>query len=103
MMPKACCLQQSKTMIRCSFEDKTSYNMKGEVPEDYYTIPLGKADIKREGDDITLFAVGKQVNTALEAAAKLSERGIEAEVLDPRSLSPLDEEAIFTSLEKQTG
>lgn len=74
--------------------------MKGEVPEDYYTIPLGKADIKREGDDITLFAVGKQVNTALEAAAKLSERGIEAEVLDPRSLSPLDEEAIFTSLEK---
>ncbi len=70
------------------------------MPEDYYTIPLGKADIKREGGDITLFAVGKQVNTALEAAAKLSEKGIEAEVLDPRSLSPLDEEAIFTSLEK---
>ncbi len=42
--------------------------MKGEVPEDYYTIPLGKADIKREGNDVTLFAVGKQVNTALEAA-----------------------------------
>ncbi|MHC5563815.1 acetoin:2,6-dichlorophenolindophenol oxidoreductase subunit beta [Bacillus spizizenii] len=82
------------------FEDKTSYNMKGEVPEDYYTIPLGTADIKREGGDVTLFAVGKQVNTALEAAAKLSEKGIEAEVLDPRSLSPLDEEAIFTSLEK---
>lgn len=82
------------------FEDKTSYNMKGEVPEDYYTIPLGKADIKREGNDVTLFAVGKQVNTALEAAAQLSERGIEAEVLDPRSLSPLDEDAIFTSLEK---
>ncbi len=74
--------------------------MKGEVPEDYYTIPLGKADIKREGSDITLFAVGKQVNTALEAAAQLSEKGIDAEVLDPRSLSPLDEEAIFTSLEK---
>lgn len=74
--------------------------MKGEVPEDYYTIPLGKADIKREGNDVTLFAVGKQVNTALEAAAQLSEKGIDAEVLDPRSLSPLDEEAIFTSLEK---
>lgn len=74
--------------------------MKGEVPEGYYTIPLGKADIKREGGDITLFAIGKQVNTALEAAAHLSEKGIEAEVLDPRSLSPLDEEAIFTSLEK---
>ncbi len=57
--------------------------MKGEVPEDYYTIPLGKADIKREGSDITLFAVGKQVNTALEAAAQLSEKGIDAEVLDP--------------------
>ncbi len=74
--------------------------MKGEVPEDYYTIPLGKADIKREGNDVTLFAVGKQVNTALEAVARLSEKGIDAEVLDPRSLSPLDEEAIFTSLEK---
>lgn len=74
--------------------------MKGEVPEDYYTIPLGKADIKREGNDVTLFAVGKQVNTALEAAAQLSEKGIDAEVLDPWSLSPLDEEAIFTSLEK---
>lgn len=70
------------------------------MPEDYYTIPLGKADIKREGSDITLFAVGKQVNTALEAAAQLSEKGIDAEVLDPWSLSPLDEEAIFTSLEK---
>ncbi|MCY8507774.1 transketolase C-terminal domain-containing protein, partial [Bacillus atrophaeus] len=59
-----------------------------------------KADIKRQGTDVTLFAVGKQVNTALEAAEQLSAKGIEAEVLDPRSLSPLDEEAILVSLEK---
>ncbi|MEC3609543.1 alpha-ketoacid dehydrogenase subunit beta [Bacillus glycinifermentans] len=82
------------------FEDKTLYNMTGDVPESYYTLPIGKADVKREGSDVTIFAVGKQVNTALEAAEQLAARGIEAEVLDPRSLSPLDEEAILASVEK---
>ncbi|ATH94752.1 pyruvate dehydrogenase [Bacillus glycinifermentans] len=82
------------------FEDKTLYNMTGDVPEGYYTLPIGKADVKREGSDVTIFAVGKQVNTALEAAEQLAARGIEAEVLDPRSLSPLDEEAILASVEK---
>ncbi|AOZ88213.1 alpha-ketoacid dehydrogenase subunit beta [Bacillus xiamenensis] len=82
------------------FEDKTLYNITGDVPEGYYTLPLGKADVKREGSDVTIFAVGKQVYTALEAAEQLAARGIEAEVIDPRSLSPLDEEAILASVEK---
>ncbi|MGE7714735.1 alpha-ketoacid dehydrogenase subunit beta [Priestia megaterium] len=82
------------------FEDKTLYNMKGEVPEGYYTIPLGKADVKREGTDLTIVAIGKQVNTALTAADQLSHKGIDVEVVDPRSLSPFDEETILSSVEK---
>ena len=82
------------------FEDKTLYNMKGEVPEGYYTIPLGKADIKREGSDVTIVAIGKQVHTALAAAEQLAKKGLEVEVIDPRSLSPLDEDTILSSVEK---
>lgn len=82
------------------FEDKTLYNTMGEVPEGHYTIPLGKADIKRRGDDLTVVAIGKQVHTALTAADQLAKKGIEVEVIDPRSLSPLDSETILTSVEK---
>jgi pyruvate/2-oxoglutarate/acetoin dehydrogenase E1 component len=82
------------------FEDKTLYNMTGHVPEGYYTIPLGKADVKREGSDLTIVAIGKQVQTALTAAEQLSTKGIEVEVVDPRSISPLDEETILASVEK---
>ncbi|WP_028784943.1 alpha-ketoacid dehydrogenase subunit beta [Thalassobacillus devorans] len=82
------------------FEDKTLYNVKGEVPEGHYTIPIGKADIKRSGDDLTIVAIGKQVNTALTAADQLAQKGIEAEVVDPRSLSPLDENTILKSVQK---
>lgn len=82
------------------FEDKTLYNMTGEVPEEYYTIPLGKADIKRAGSDITIVAIGKQVQTALTAAEQLAKKGIEVEVVDPRTLSPLDEETILASVAK---
>jgi acetoin:2,6-dichlorophenolindophenol oxidoreductase subunit beta len=82
------------------FEDKTLYNITGEVPEGYYTIPLGKADIKRAGSDVTIVAVGKMVQTALEAAEQLSAKGIEVEIVDPRSLSPLDEETILSSVTK---
>lgn len=82
------------------FEDKTLYNTTGEVPEGYYTIPLGKADIKRTGSDITIVAIGKQVQTALTAAEQLAKKGIEAEVVDPRTLSPLDEETILASVAK---
>jgi pyruvate/2-oxoglutarate/acetoin dehydrogenase E1 component len=82
------------------FEDKTLYNMTGEVPEGHYTIPLGKADIKRTGSDVTIVAIGKQVHTALEAAELLAKKGIEVEVVDPRSLSPLDKDTILSSVAK---
>ncbi|MDF9761540.1 pyruvate dehydrogenase E1 component beta subunit [Peribacillus simplex] len=82
------------------FEDKTLYNMVGEVPEGYYTIPIGKAEIKRNGSDLTVVAIGKQVHTAMEAAEKLAAKGIEIEIVDPRSLSPLDEESILSSVAK---
>ncbi|MDF2682189.1 MAG: alpha-ketoacid dehydrogenase subunit beta [Brevibacillus sp.] len=82
------------------FEDKTLYNMTGEVPDGYYTIPIGKADIKRTGSDLTIVAVGKQVHIALEAAEQLARKGIETEIVDPRSLSPLDEDAILGSVQK---
>ncbi|WP_026961446.1 alpha-ketoacid dehydrogenase subunit beta [Alicyclobacillus herbarius] len=82
------------------FEDKTLYNIQGEVPEGDYRVPLGKADIKRVGGDLTIVAIGKQVHTALAAADALSAQGIDAEVVDVRSLSPLDETTILTSVEK---
>lgn len=82
------------------FEDKTLYSMKGEVPEGYYTIPLGVADVKRKGDDITIVAIGKMVHVAMDAANQLAKRGIEVEIIDPRSTSPLDEETILQSVEK---
>ncbi|MFE4132586.1 alpha-ketoacid dehydrogenase subunit beta [Peribacillus sp. YIM B13482] len=82
------------------FEDKTLYNMVGEVPEGYYTIPIGKAEIKRNGSDLTVVAIGKQVHTAMETAEKLAAKGIEIEIVDPRSLSPLDEESILSSVAK---
>ncbi|MED1442081.1 alpha-ketoacid dehydrogenase subunit beta [Aeribacillus composti] len=82
------------------FEDKTLYNLKGEVEEGFYTIPFGKADIKREGSDLTIVAIGKQVHTALKAADILKTRGVETEVIDPRTLSPLDEDTILSSVSK---
>ncbi|MGE7185430.1 alpha-ketoacid dehydrogenase subunit beta [Peribacillus sp. NPDC006672] len=82
------------------FEDKTLYNMVGEVPEGYYTIPIGKAEIKRSGSDLTIVALGKQVHTAMDAAEQLAGKGIEVEIVDPRSLSPLDEESILSSVAK---
>ncbi|WP_025846953.1 alpha-ketoacid dehydrogenase subunit beta [Brevibacillus agri] len=82
------------------FEDKTLYNTTGEVPEGYYTISLGVADIKRVGSDLTIVAIGKQVQTALAAADQLAKKGIEVEVVDPRTLSPLDEDTILASVAK---
>lgn len=75
--------------------------IKGEVPEEEYTIPLGKADVKREGSDVTVVAIGLMVHRALAAADKLQkEKGISIEVIDPRTVVPLDKQAIFNSLEK---
>jgi pyruvate dehydrogenase E1 component beta subunit len=80
-------------------EHKAMYAMKGEV-ESTAPIPLGKGDIKREGKDVTIIATGKMVHEALAAAKTLSGEGVEAEVLDPRSLFPLDKGLIAKSLEK---
>jgi pyruvate dehydrogenase E1 component beta subunit len=74
--------------------------VKGEVPEEEYTIPLGKADIKREGKDVTIVAWSLMLHRALDAAKKLEKEGISAEVLDPRTLSPLDMETILKSVGK---
>ena len=81
-------------------EHKAIYGLKGPVPEESYVVPLGKADIKREGSDVTLVAFSKMVHTALETAEELSKTGIQVEVVDPRSLSPLDEETILESVKK---
>ncbi len=76
------------------------YGAKGPVPEEEYTIPFGVADVKREGDDVTIVAYSMMVPKALEAAAVLSEEGIEAEVIDPRTLVPLDMDTIVESVKK---
>lgn len=81
-------------------EHKMLYGQEGEVPEEAYTIPIGKADIKREGKDITAVATAQMVNRTLSAAEKLSAEGISLEVVDPRSLSPLDEDTILESVKK---
>ena len=81
-------------------EHKVLYGLKGEVPDDIKPIPLGVADIKKEGKDITIIATGKMVHEALKAARQLSKEGIEAEVVDPRTLVPLDKETIFNSVKK---
>jgi pyruvate dehydrogenase E1 component beta subunit len=81
-------------------ENKLLYGMEGEVPEETYLIPFGKADIKREGQDATIVATGQMVGRALSAAEKLSDEGIDVEVIDPRSLLPLDEETILESVQK---
>ncbi|HET90977.1 MAG TPA: alpha-ketoacid dehydrogenase subunit beta [Chloroflexi bacterium] len=82
------------------FEHKVLYGMEGEVPEDNYVIPLGVADVKREGNDLTIVTLGRMVHFSLEAAEKLTGDGVEVEVVDLRSLSPLDEETILASVRK---
>ena len=82
------------------FEHKLLYGIEGEVPEDNYTIPLGVADVKREGKDLTIVTLGRMVHFSLEAAEKLSGDGVDVEVVDLRSLSPMDNEAILNSVKK---
>jgi pyruvate dehydrogenase E1 component beta subunit len=72
----------------------------GEIPEEEYTIPLGKADIKKEGSDVTIVAILTGVKTSLSAAKKLEEDGINVEVVDPRTLAPLDKQTILDSVKK---
>ena len=83
------------------FEHKYLYRrIKDEVPDDDYIVPLGKAAIRREGSDLSIVTFGAMVYTALDAAKQLAEQGIEAEVIDLRSLAPLDREAVLTSVSK---
>jgi pyruvate/2-oxoglutarate/acetoin dehydrogenase E1 component len=81
-------------------EHKALYFSKGFVPEGEYTVPLGKADIKRTGRDVTVVGIHTMVGKALQAAEQLAESGIELEVIDPRSLVPLDEQTIVDSVKK---
>ncbi len=82
------------------FEDKMMYKLKGPVPRGDYTVPLGVADVKRVGEDITLVATSSMVQVALGAAALLAEIGISAEVVDPRTMWPLDEKTLIESAKK---
>jgi pyruvate dehydrogenase E1 component beta subunit len=82
-------------------EGEMLYNLKGEVPEEEYVIPLGRADVKREGKDVTLVCLSKTVSVATKAADQLQQQyQVDAEVLDLRTIRPLDVEAIATSLRK---
>ena len=82
------------------YEHKLLYKTSSEVPEEEYSIPLGKAEVKREGTDITIVATAIMVHKALEAAAELEKEGISVEVVDPRTLVPLDTETIIKSVAK---
>jgi len=81
-------------------ENEVLYNLKGEVPEEEYTIPLGLADVKRAGRDVTIVAWSRSVQFALHAAEALAKDGIEADVVDPRTLRPLDDDTIFDSVRR---
>ena len=82
------------------FEHKAMYDLTGEVPEESYTIPFGEANIVREGDDATVVAIGRMVSVAEEAAKELQGSGISIEIIDPRTVSPLDLDTILESVEK---
>jgi len=81
-------------------EDKMDYAVKGEVPDGEYTIPFGVADVKRAGEDVTIVATSSMIRVALAAAEQLETDGISAEVIDPRTLVPLDVDALVRSAEK---
>lgn len=80
-------------------EHKAMYESSGEVPEDSYTIPFGEANVVRDGEDVTIVALGRMVQVAEQAAADLATNGVQAEVIDPRTTSPLDTDTILESVE----
>lgn len=81
-------------------EHKALYDIEGEVPDEAYAIPFGEANILRDGGDVTIVALGRQVHAAMDAAKRLDGEDIRATVIDPRTTSPLDEDAILESLEE---
>ncbi len=88
-------IRDNDPVIFC--EHKLLYSMQGEVPEELYTIPFGEANFLRDGKDVTLVSYGRTVNTAMDAARSLAGRGIDCEVIDLRTTSPLDEDSILES------
>lgn len=90
---------QSDNPVLC-FEHKQLYKAKDEVPEEEYTIPIGVADVKRAGTDVTIIAVSLMVREALTAAELLAEEGISVEVIDPRTLVPFDKDTVLKSVKK---
>lgn len=91
-------IRDNDPVIFC--EHKLLYGMQGEVPEEVYTVPFGEANFLRDGDDITLVTYGRMVHLAMEAAANLARQGIDCEVIDLRTTSPMDEDSILESVEK---
>lgn len=81
-------------------EDKTLYGIKGEVPEEYYKVEIGKAHIERVGSDLTIVTIGKMLYVGLEVADKLAEEGIEVEVIDLLTVAPWDQETVLESVKK---
>ncbi|XVQ06801.1 alpha-ketoacid dehydrogenase subunit beta [Spirillospora sp. CA-255316] len=90
-------IRDNDPVIFC--EHKALYDTTGEVPEDSYTIPFGEANVVRDGGDVTIVALGRMVSTAEEAAAELARQGVQAEIIDPRTTSPLDSDTILESVE----
>jgi pyruvate dehydrogenase E1 component beta subunit len=82
------------------FEHKMLYDLAGEVPEGELVIPLGQADVKRSGHTVTVVAIGRMVHLALEAADRMAADGVSVEVVDPRTLSPLDDDTILSSVRR---
>jgi len=80
-------------------EHKMLYDTSADVPEESYALPFGEANVVREGGDVTIVAIGRMVHTAMEAAAELASSGVQAEVIDPRTTSPLDVDTILESVE----
>ncbi|MBB3259705.1 pyruvate dehydrogenase E1 component beta subunit [Paraburkholderia bannensis] len=91
-------IRDNDPVIFC--EHKLLYTMEGDVPEESYSIPFGEANIVRDGDDVTLVTYGRMVHYALDAAQKLAKDGIEADVIDLRTTSPLDEDTILESVQR---
>ncbi len=91
-------IRDDDPVIYC--EHKTLYDTKGPVPEGEHIVPLGQAEIKREGDDVTIVAISRMVHIALEAADQLAKNSISAEVIDLRSLAPLDEKTLLNSIQR---
>jgi pyruvate dehydrogenase E1 component beta subunit len=94
-----------KAAIRCNdpvifLENELNYSAKGEVPDGDYIVPIGKGDIKREGDAVTIIAWSRMMNLAHQAAAELAKQGVNVELLDPRTLKPLDMPLIAASVKK---